>query len=254
MQLIHAFARYANPSQRPAVCTIGSFDGVHVGHQQLIRTVVSEAHTHAAQSIVITFHPHPREVLGAGAGPPMRYLTTPDEQAEQMRALGIDTLLLLPFTVETSRTPAIVFVEHMLAHLRMLHLWIGPDFALGYKRQGNAAYLAEQGRVHGFAVNIMPQLSLGDAPVSSSRIRAALARGDVRAANLCLGRAFAVLARRHDAYTAHIHPSHALPAAGRYPALVQGRADEVTVAGDSIIFSQALCDDVGGDTVKVEFV
>ena len=224
MQLIHAFDQNINP--KPSVCTIGSFDGVHLGHQQLIRTVVSEAHTHQAQAVVITFHPHPREVLGAMK---MKYLTTPEEQAEQMQTLGVDTLLMLPFTRETSQTPALTFVEQMLAHLRLITLWIGPDFAMGYKRQGNAAFLQEQGHQKGFGVNVLPELGFGHLAVSSTRVRAALARGDVREAHLCLGRPFSATGTVQDAYTLCVDAQHALPANGSYAVLAHGQPNEAEV-------------------------
>ena len=187
---------------------------------------MNDAHAHQAQAIVITFHPHPRQVLG---GVKMKYLTTPEEQAEQMRVLGVDTLLMLPFTKETSQIPAAEFVGQMLAHLSLISLWIGPDFALGYKRQGNAAFLREQGAAKGFAVNVLPELGFGHLAVSSTRVRAALARGDVREANLCLGRPFSATALAQDAYSLCVDAQHALPTNGRYAVLVQFVPNEAEV-------------------------
>jgi riboflavin kinase / FMN adenylyltransferase len=247
MQLIQAFNQNTNP--KPSVCTIGSFDGVHLGHQQLIRTVVNDAHAHQAQAIVITFHPHPRQVLG---NVKMKYLTTPEEQAEQMQALGVDTLLTLPFTRETSQTPAANFVEQMLAHLSLISLWIGPDFALGYKRQGNAAFLREQGAAQSFAVNVLPELGFGHMAVSSTRVREALASGDVREANLCLGRPFSATAMSQDAYSLCVDAQHALPANGRYAVLVRAEPNEAEVRETCIHLRDSIKHT--HEPMKIEFV
>ena len=247
MQRIQAFHQNTNP--KPSVCTLGSFDGVHLGHQQLIRTVVNEAHAHQAQAVVITFHPHPRQVLG---GVKMKYLTTPAEQAEQMQTLGVDTLLVLPFTKETSQTPALNFVEQMLAQLKLISLWIGPDFALGYKRQGNAVFLREQGQVKNFEVNVLPELGFGHWAVSSTRVRAALERGDVREANLCLGRPFSATALAQDAYALCVDAQHALPANGRYAVLVQIEPNEAEVRENCIQLRDPI--PYTHDPMKIEFV
>jgi riboflavin kinase/FMN adenylyltransferase len=250
MQRIQAFAQNSNP--KPSVCTIGSFDGVHLGHQQLIRTLVSEAHAHHAQAVVITFHPHPREVLAKPGSVKMKYLTTPAEQAEQMQLLGVDTLLVLPFTKETSQTPAERFVEQMMAHLSLVSLWIGPDFAMGYKRQGNAAFLQAQSRHKGFAVNVLPELGFGHNPISSTRVREALARGDVREANLCLGRPFSATALVQDEALLCVDAQHALPNNGRYEVLVQAEPNEAEVRENCIHLRDPI--QQTGNTVKLEFV
>ena len=231
MQLIHGFEE--NAIALPAVATIGTFDGVHVGHQHLIRTIVSEARSRGAQAVVISFHPHPREVLGRGpGGGPMRYLTTLEEKAEQLALLNVDTFLVLPFTVETSQTPAAVFVDRLVRDLRLVSLWIGPDFALGYKRQGNLAFLREQGEQAGFVVNVIPELRFDSVAVSSTYIRELLAQGDVRTAALYLGRPFSITGRLTDEHTVWVERKHVLPAAGTYAVRVAGlRVAGLRVAG-----------------------
>lgn len=226
MQLIHAFED--NTLAMPAVATIGTFDGVHVGHQQLIRSIVSEAHGRGAQAVVISFHPHPREVLGRGSGgAPMRYLTTVEEKAEQLAQLNVDTFLVLPFTVETSQTPAAVFVERLVKYLHLASLWIGPDFALGYKRQGNFDFLKAQGEQAGFTVNVIPQLQFDQVAVSSTFIRELLTRGDVRTAQLYLGRPFSVTGHLAEANTVCVDSRHVLPMAGTYAVRVSDQDDQV---------------------------
>ncbi|MCS7061372.1 MAG: FAD synthetase family protein [Anaerolineae bacterium] len=204
------------PPDPPAasICTVGAFDGVHLGHQQLIHAVVNQAHARRAQSVVVSFYPHPRVFLGRA---PAIYLTTPDEKAEQMAALGVDGLVIYPFDEHTQRLTAAEFIRHMLDGLHMTSLWIGPDFALGRQRQGNAAYLTELGRQHGFEVNVLPPVNVGPERISSTRIRQSLARGDIRDVNLCLGRPFRVIGTWVDDHHVLAPADHALPPPGTYP-------------------------------------
>jgi riboflavin kinase/FMN adenylyltransferase len=250
MPLLHSFAEIEHPV--PSVCSVGAFDGVHLGHQQLIRAVVSDARARSAQSAIVTFYPHPRVVLGRA---PAKYLTMPEEKAEQMALLGVDTLIVLEFTHEMVQTPASEFVRWMVDGLRIMSLWIGPDFALGHKRQGDAAYLTEQGRLRGFQVNVMPELSMGASMISSTRIRDALSRGDVRDANLCLGRPYRICGAYDGERTICVNDEIWLPAAGIYPALIEGRVNQAMLSTDapfSIRLEHPLRD--GVRPVKIEFV
>ena len=228
MHIHHAFEQ--SDGLRPSVCTIGTFDGVHLGHQQLIHAAVSDARAREVQSVVITFHPHPRVVLSQVN---INYLTSPHEKAEQMQGLGVDVLLVLPFTQATAQTPAAQFVDWMRARLRLQSLWIGHDFALGYKRQGDVAFLTAQGQLHGFAVNVLPEFSLGQHAISSTRVRSALARGDIRDANLCLGRHFRLTCTVCDAQRLCPDPQHTRPAPGRYAVLINGVPNEALLAADA---------------------
>jgi riboflavin kinase/FMN adenylyltransferase len=250
MQLLHSFNEITHVI--PTVCSVGTFDGVHLGHQQLIRAVVNDARARGAQSAIVTFFPHPRVVLGRA---PEKYLTLPEEKAEQIEKLGVDTLIVHAFTQATVQTPAAQFVQWMVEKLGLVSLWIGPDFALGYKRQGNAVYLAEQGALHGFAVNIMQELSMSAMAISSTRIRDALARGDVRDANLCLGRPFRVRAQYDGERTLCVDERQWLPAPGVYPVLIEGRVNQATLSLDapcSIVLEIPLKD--GLREVTIEFV
>jgi riboflavin kinase/FMN adenylyltransferase len=250
MLLLHSFDEVTRPD--PTVCSVGTFDGVHLGHQQLIRAMVNDAHGRGIASIVVTFFPHPRVVLGRA---PAKYLTLPEAKAEQMAALGVDVMIVLDFTPETVRTPAAQFIGWMVDRLALRSLWIGPDFALGYRRQGDAAYLVEQGRRHGFEVNVLPELSMGASAISSTRIRDALAHGDVRDANLCLGRPFRVRGWYDGTRALCVDERQWLPAPGAYPALIEGRVNQATLSLDSpqaIVLEQPLRD--GAREVIVEFV
>jgi FAD synthase len=192
--------------------------------------MVDDAHTRGVPSAVITFFPHPRIVLGRS---PALYLTLPEEKAKQIELLGVDILVVMAFTKETIQMPAIEFVRLMVEHLRLVSLWIGPDFALGNRRQGDAAYLKEQGDAYGFAVNVLSPVSAGTEMVSSTRIRAALSRGDMREVNLCLGRPFQVIGSLVGAKTVQVPEQHELPMAGVYPVCVCGEPDRVTIADGS---------------------
>ncbi|WP_376789477.1 bifunctional riboflavin kinase/FAD synthetase [Thermoflexus sp.] len=215
--------RFEEVEPFPSVVTVGAFDGVHLGHQALIGQVVAMAGAHGWRSVVVTFFPHPVVVL---RGEPPFYLTSPEEKRARIARLGVDVLIQLPFTLETARTRAADFVER-LVQIGMRALWAGPDFALGYRREGTLPVLEELGRRYGYTLHIAMEFQLGGRPVRSSRIREALRRGDVRTAAECLGRPFsvsgAVIAgagrgQRLGFPTANlaIWPEHALPADGVY--------------------------------------
>ncbi|PJF47294.1 MAG: hypothetical protein D6709_09655 [Chloroflexi bacterium] len=250
MRLLHSFDEISTAV--PSTCTIGAFDGVHLGHQQLIRTMVNDARKRGAQSAVVTFFPHPRVVLGRA---PNRYLTLPDDKTEQIAALGVDVLVILEFTQQMAQLTAQEFIAHMVAALAPVGLWIGPDFALGRGRQGNATLLAELGRQFGFTVNVLPELNIGAGIISSTRIRDSLARGDVSDVNLCLGRPFRVTGSYDGGRALCVDERQWLPAPGVYPVLIEGRINQAILTSDqpnSITIEHPLKD--GRRLVKVEFV
>ncbi len=254
MQTFHALAEVNLDTA--SVCTVGTFDGVHLGHQRLLRSVVDDAHTRGLPAAVITFHPHPRIVLGRA---PALYLTLPGEKAEQMELLGVDVLVVMTFDRQTMLTTAAEFVRMMAEHLHLVSLWIGPDFALGNRRQGDAAYLTEQGARYGFSVNVIAPVSAGTEEVSSTRVRAALARGDVREAALCLGRPFRVTGALGPPTGVRVPEQHVVPATGAYRALVCGAPERVTVSdnpepGLICLEGPARCEGSPGQTVEIDFL
>ena len=167
--------------------TVGVLDGVHRGHQQLVTEMVEAAHLVGDFAVALAFDPHPAAALGYEP-PPL--LTTLEERAELLASLGLDVLIVLPFTPDLARTPAADFVEALLQHLHMVELWGGPDFALGYRREGNVAFLQRLGAERGFAVRVVEPLMWEGVPVSSSRVRDALQAGDIDQATSCLGRPY----------------------------------------------------------------
>ncbi len=170
--------------------TIGSFDGVHRGHQEIIQNLTAEAHSNGASAVVLTFYPHPAEVIRGRDFP--FYLTTPNEKAKLLGEMGVDVVITHPFNAEVAATPARDFMVNLNHHLGLRHLRIGYDFALGRKREGDAQYLKEIGVELGYSVEQIPSFKMGDQIVSSSRIRFLLGAGQVDEAAELLGRNFMV--------------------------------------------------------------
>lgn len=189
MELVHGLPGSINA--RPTVLTIGAFDGVHRGHQYLIGSTVRRARELDWQSAVLTFDPHPDMVINPA--PDRFYLTSIEEQADQIAALGVDLLIVLPFNREVMALTAQQFMDHVRQAIALRELWIGWDFALGRKREGNLARLREIGQDFGYSVHPVDPFAMADgSPVSSTRIREALRSGDVAAAAELLGRTFSV--------------------------------------------------------------
>ena len=192
MRVVHDLAHISlgPPSrggEQGGYVTIGVFDGIHRGHQQLITRMVEAAHSTNGVAAALTFDPHPATALGHEP-PPL--LTTLEERTELLAALGLDVLVVLPFTPATARTPATDFVEPLVHHLRLVELWAGPDFTLGHRREGDVPFLRRLGAECGFTVRVVEPLVWEGALVSSSRVRAALKAGDIPQATGCLGRPY----------------------------------------------------------------
>jgi riboflavin kinase / FMN adenylyltransferase len=174
----------------PAV-TVGNFDGVHLGHQSLAAETVRQARARRGTAVALTFDPHPSRVLSPDRAPAT--LMTLDQREEALAALGIDRLAVLPFTFELSREPAADFARKVLRDaLGARVVVVGEGFRFGRGREGDLPGLARLGRTLGFeVVGTAPVIHEG-APISSTRIREALARGAVAAASRMLGRRFFV--------------------------------------------------------------
>jgi riboflavin kinase/FMN adenylyltransferase len=170
-----------------AVATIGVFDGVHRGHQQIIGHAVKRAGELGVQSVVITFDPHPSEVVRPGSHPAV--LTEPPRKAELIEALGVDVLCVVPFTVEYSRLSPEAFVHDALVeHLHTALVVVGENFRFGHKQTGDVGLLSRLGRTFGFAVEGAPLVADAGTVFSSTYIRACVDAGDVVAAARALGR------------------------------------------------------------------
>lgn len=172
-----------------SVClSIGSFDGVHLGHQKIIKKLTTGAKEAGVPAAVLTFYPHPSVVL---RGPRNSfYITTPEEKAAFLGELGIDLVVTYPFTKQVAQLTAEEFVGQLHQHLGIKQLWVGYDFSLGRDREGNFQVLQQIGRTLGFNVHEVSALSLADQVVSSSRIRRLLEAGEVEQSAHLLGRTF----------------------------------------------------------------
>jgi riboflavin kinase/FMN adenylyltransferase len=171
------------------VVTIGVFDGVHRGHQRTIDHTVEVARAQGIASVVVTFDPHPSEVVRPGSHPAV--LTEPARKAELIEALGVDVLCVIPFTLEFSRHSAETFVHDVLVeHLHASVVVVGENFRFGHRAAGDVALLERLGRTFGFTVEGAPLVSSDPARavVSSTYIRSCVDAGDVAAAAEALGR------------------------------------------------------------------
>jgi riboflavin kinase / FMN adenylyltransferase len=173
-----------------AWATIGSFDGVHRGHQSLIQQMVAEAHAAGNSAVVVTFYPHPAVILRGIQEP--YYLTSPDERADLLHDLGVDAIITLKFDRDLASQSAEEFMTRLSQHIGLRQLWVGPDFALGKGRQGTPPVLQEIGTRLGYGVNIVKQVSVSEERVSSSLIRSLVAEGKVSQAATMLGRFYSV--------------------------------------------------------------
>lgn len=178
------------PDFRNAVLTIGSFDGVHRGHQELLTRVRHSAQAAKGESVVITFHPHPRLIIYPG-DTELRLLTTIEEKIELIGRYGVDHLVVVPFTVEFSQLSADEYIERFLIdRFHPQRIVIGYDHRFGLNRQGDINYLRHYGQQAGFTVEeIEPQL-IDDIAVSSTKVRRALEAGRIEDANRQLGHAY----------------------------------------------------------------
>jgi riboflavin kinase/FMN adenylyltransferase len=173
----------------PSCLTIGYFDGVHRGHRYLINQASAAARRQGLRAVLLTFYPHPSVVL-RGAEP--FYLSTREEKLALLVELDLDLIIIQPFTPGLAQTRASQFVDWLVERIGMVNLWVGPDFALGYRREGDIPFLQRMGDERGFAVNVVERLKLDGNAVSSSRIRRALRAGDVALAARYLGRPYSL--------------------------------------------------------------
>jgi riboflavin kinase / FMN adenylyltransferase len=173
----------------PSVVTVGFFDGVHRGHQEVFRRVVERAAERSARAVAITFDRHPREVLSPGSEP--RLLTTVDRKAELIAACGVDVLVVLTFDRDFSLIPAEAFVRDVLvAGVGASHAVMGRNFTFGFRALGTMDGLPELGAPHGLTAEAVDLLELDGRAVSSTSIREALAAGDLSWPSTALGRRF----------------------------------------------------------------
>jgi riboflavin kinase/FMN adenylyltransferase len=207
------------------VATIGNFDGMHVGHQVIVRGVVERARELRLPSVVVTFHPHPLSIVAPDRVP--RQILTLEQKEEILEELGVDALLVIPFSHEFSRWSSDKFIDDFLVKvLGVREVRIGRDFCFGAGREGNLAKLQIKGERHGFAVEGVEEVRIHGMRVSSSLVRNGITKGAMRATTVALGRTYFVdgrvatgrkLGRRIGFPTVNLDPANDLfPGSGVY--------------------------------------
>jgi riboflavin kinase/FMN adenylyltransferase len=186
---VQLYRSLADVNRKNAWLTIGVFDGVHRGHQTILNQLTAGAHANGAPAVLLSFHPHPANVL---SGRDLRLLTTPEERADLAGALGVDAVIVEPFDRSLAETSAHDFMARIQEHLGPKHLLVGYDFALGKNREGNAQRLAEIGRDMGYSVDVVSAVGDESGVISSTEIRKLIAVGNMSEAAKLLGRNYSL--------------------------------------------------------------
>jgi riboflavin kinase/FMN adenylyltransferase len=177
-----------------AVATTGTFDGVHLGHRKILNQLVAKAKKVGGESVLLTFSPHPRIVLQPDIE--LELLSSENEKISLLEKTGIDHLIIHPFTREFSRTQSLDFVREFLVNkIGVKHLVIGYDHHFGRNREGSFDHLKEFGPIYGFEVEEIAAFDIDQVNVSSTKIRNALAEGNVELANMYLGAPYSISGR-----------------------------------------------------------
>lgn len=252
MKVVHA-ATEVRLGNRPCCLAIGVFDGVHLGHQQIIRQTIADARQHEALALIVTFDKHPNAIVAPDRVPLLIY-----SRAQKLRAiemLGADALLEIPFNHDFSRQTGEQFIRGLIRDLgRVQSICVGADFVFGHARSGNVALLNSLGGELGFLVHGMAQLALDGQTVSSTRIRETIRVGNFDAAGQMLGRAYSIagivirgdqLGNKLGFPTANLDtPGMLLPPNGVYAAHVCRKAG-VALASDFQLSVQAETENAG---------
>ncbi|MFH0809206.1 MAG: bifunctional riboflavin kinase/FAD synthetase [Pseudomonadota bacterium] len=190
MQVIRGIENIRSPLPG-AVVTIGNFDGVHLGHQEIFRRVIERARDIGGTAVVFTFEPHPIRVVRPQAGPPL--ITVYDQKVELIERCGIDVLVCADFTPEFALTSAREFISGLLVErLGMKEIMVGYDWAFGRNREGNISLLMELGALLGFQACVLGPYAAKGMPISSTRVRQLVQLGDIVTAARLLGRPYQV--------------------------------------------------------------
>jgi riboflavin kinase / FMN adenylyltransferase len=193
MKIIHA-ANELKPGSKKICLAIGVFDGVHLGHQQIIRQTITDAQQHDAVALVLTFDRHPNAIVAPERMPPLIYSLS--QKLRVIESLGADAVLLVQFDKQFSQQTGEEFIRSLARDCGRIHsICVGADFVFGHKRSGNVAVLKKIGGEIGFQVHGLAAVSLDGQVVSSTRIREVIRAGDFDAANQMLGRPYAISGR-----------------------------------------------------------
>ncbi len=179
-------------SDAGTVITVGTFDGVHRGHHRVLEEIAERAHRSGRRSLLVTFEPHPLEIVNPPAAPPL--LTLAHERREVLAQSDLDVAVFMTFTTRLSRLSPEAFVRLLLERYQLRELVIGFDHGLGQGRAGDVGVLRDLGRRLGFSVDVVDEVSLDGRAVSSTFIRRAIAGGDLATAQRMLGRPYSLTA------------------------------------------------------------
>ncbi len=172
-----------------AIVTIGTFDGVHRGHQEILKNMVNHSKELGGESVVVTFYPHPRQVLSNDSG--IRFISTQEEKIRHLEALGIDNLIIIKFTKEFAAIPSDSFItDFLVKNIHPAVLIIGYDHHFGKGRTGDFDMLYKLGKQYNFKVEKIKEKDVDNVAVSSTKIRNFLENGDIKNANKLLGYEF----------------------------------------------------------------
>jgi FAD synthase len=237
------------PDHGPLFAVIGVFDGLHVGHQYLLEHLVAEAGARRARPAVITFDSHPDEVL-VGAAPPL--LLDPADRVRLLGAAGVEVVIVQHFDAELRSTEYDAFVRRITAGTRLAGILMTPDAAFGLDRRGTPDAIREIGRRDGFDLVVVPPFSIDGRSVRSSDIRAAIAAGDLAAAEQLLGRPYSIVGEAGPDGRLAFRMPFAQPPAGAYRGTANGRPASLAVDESGAI---RLADPelAAGAAVRVEF-
>jgi riboflavin kinase / FMN adenylyltransferase len=192
MKILHDYRHF--PSSQRSSVTIGNFDGLHLGHRRILEDLVRTATASGTASVVMTFSPHPLQVLHPGKAP--KLIVPTEDKLARIESLGVDYLVLVRFDEALSRLSGEVFIREILVgSLRVQHVLVGHNFVFGYKRSGNVALLEALGRECDYSVHVIPQVAVRGNRVSSTGIRELIRSGRISQANRLLGRYYSLQGR-----------------------------------------------------------
>jgi riboflavin kinase / FMN adenylyltransferase len=278
VKIHHQSLSFPRPNQ--PVVTTGTFDGVHLGHKTILNRLIESARQIQGESVVITFDPHPRQVLYPNDHS-LKLLQSVDEKAARLEALGVDHLLVIKFDKVFSELSSDEFIRTVLVDaIGTKKLVVGYDHHFGKNREGSFESLRKQGLIHGFSVEEIPAHDIDQVAVSSTAIRKALTLGEIKTANSYLGYPYSFsgevvqgnqMGRQMGFPTANLKISHALkliPASGVYAVTVeiqnrtyQGMLNigyRPTITDDKILTCEVhvldFSSDIYGETIRVQFI
>ena len=239
MRIIYGFDNI--PHIDHPVITVGSYDGVHQGHQVLINQTISRAKNRGGQSVVLTFEPHPRITLGKDEG--LKLLTSLKEKALLLERCGVDFLLVIPFDTAFSRLTNEQFVnDYLIGKLHAEEIIIGYNHHFGHNKSGDYNYLSSST----LEVTQVEQQRVESDKVSSTVIRAVITAGDMEGANRLLGHTYIIIGESDSNGTITTDRYKLPPPDGNYNAIVNGEASRVNICGTT------LCTDVKSQKVTIE--